>query len=89
MISEGGPFTTWIGTLVDPKKEYVYFVEKDKAHDIAERLVRIGYRSAGFNNFTIEDWKAKGNPVTVPKFATVADLKNTPDKFILDVRGEG
>jgi hypothetical protein len=64
------------------------FTEKDKGKDIAERLVRIGYRAAGLNAFTFDEWKASGGEFTIPHYATPAELKNTPNHFILDVRAE-
>jgi hypothetical protein len=88
-MAESGAFSNWVGALLDPKKEVLIFVEKDKSDEVAERLARIGYRANGFNGFTIDEWKASGGEVTVPTFATIADLKGNEKKFILDVRGEG
>lgn len=89
LIAEAGAFSTWMGNLIDPKKEFLLFTDADKSKEIAERLVRIGYSAAGENAFTMDEWKAKGGEITIPKFATVAELKNAPNKFILDVRAEG
>jgi hypothetical protein len=50
--------------------------------------VRIGYRAAGLNAFTFDEWKASGGEFTIPHYATPAELKNTPNHFILDVRAE-
>lgn len=87
-MSESGAFSNWVGAIIDPAKELILFAAKDKGPELAERLVRIGYRAAGVNSFTIDDWKDKGGDITIPKFSTVEEMKDSPNKLILDVRGE-
>jgi hypothetical protein len=54
LLAENGGMTTWLGTMFDPKTEFLIFAEKDKIDEISERVTRIGYTIAGFNNFTID-----------------------------------
>lgn len=90
LLAEGGALPTWLGGLFDPKTEFLFFADKEKIDDIAERVARIGYSIVGFNGFSIDDWKNAGGELTMPKYATVEELKDThqDQKFILDVRGE-
>lgn len=48
----------------------------------------MGYRALGANNFTIKEWAEKGGEITIPKFASIAEMKEVPNKLVLDVRSE-
>lgn len=51
-------------------------------------MARVGYKALGVNHFTIQDWQGIGGEITIPKFATIAEMKVAPNKLVLDVRTE-
>ena len=57
---------------------------------MVERLLRIGYFNIkGYNNFSIEDWKAKGLPTWEPKTVSAKEFAADSKGKILDVRNLG
>ena len=64
MMSQNGTLATWVGTLVAPDANLLLICNKQKANDLIERLLRIGYFNIkGYNGFTIDEWQQKGHPV--------------------------
>lgn len=90
LMTEKGTLASWVGMFITPGAPLVLFCDQERSKDLVERLLRIGYFDIrGYNNFTIEEWKAKEYPVWEPKTVTAAELAAAENKSILDVRNEG
>jgi glyoxylase-like metal-dependent hydrolase (beta-lactamase superfamily II)/rhodanese-related sulfurtransferase len=87
-IGYDGGFANWVGTLIDPKDEFiVYGGSQEQALETIKRLYRIGYINIlGHASFSIKEWESKGFKVTVPEFYNEI---TEPNATILDVRKPG
>lgn len=86
-MSENGMLATWVGTYVPPDTQLVLFCNKDKANDLVERLLRIGYYNIkGCNGFTVDEWQQQGLPIWEPKSVNAKGFAEAQNKTTLDVR---
>lgn len=87
LMTEKGALASWAGLVIPPNTNLILFTEPDRAQDLIERLLRIGYFNIqGHNNFTIEQWKAKGYPTWEPKTVSAKELLADENRYVVDVR---
>ena len=89
LFFEGGSLAGWVGSILEPKTSVLLFTDsEEKAEELIRRVLRVGYHVAGYNGFTIDEWKAAGGEVSVPAYVKPEQINDNPERVVVDVRNQ-
>lgn len=93
-IGIDGSFAPWVGALIpDIKQKLLIITDTDREEEVITRLARVGYDyTIGYLAGGFDAWKASGkeiDKVTSIEANVLADIVNTREENIIDVRKEG